>query len=76
MVTESVDLLGEPETRRPSKRLTFIVLFFLLLGVALVLVTLYFKEKDESANSPSDQIKPTNLPSEKIKSANLLSARA
>ena len=68
MATESVGLLGEPQTRKPSKRLTFIVLFFLLLGMALVFITLYFKERAESTNSPSDHIKPTNLPLEQTKS--------
>ena len=78
MATEYVSLLGEPETRRPSKRLTFIVLFILLLGLALVFITLYFKEKDESTHSPSDHTKPaneqsksTNLPTEQIQSTNL-----
>ena len=50
----SFSLLGEPETRRPSKvRVTFIVLFIVLLALWITFLALYVVERNKSDESTS-----------------------
>ena len=79
-------LLEEPETRRPSKvRVTFMLLFIVLLALSITFLALYVVERNKSAESTSKTggqngtviptasnttVKPTTTPSHSNETCN------